>query len=448
MRQFLRINQSNQFFPLNPKNIRWALWILVLLNAPLIRADEMKTTTDTSQNIKVRNLLRFKLSGTYGADETVMYSDPSASDKYDNDFDALKMISPAVGVPNIYFRIEDLNMSINVIGNISASKEIPLEVSIKSKGNYKMELTEMLNFFPTASAILEDRLTGSFYNLSKTRFFEFFFQVGIVRNRFFVHLNSPVSVNAISESCQQNDGKIGINNSSQMAWNIVITDKSKKVVFERKEFKGYESISNLPEGDYTVSLDNRYGESYAILCRVAGMPDLSGGFSLSGGNIVPGNSVVFSSLINEPGTNYSWKINDILISEGMPEFVHEFHNPGDYKVSLEVTNQICRNYFERTIHVENPNYSSNPEKEEFVIQASMHTGMLRIFFKQKDFIPDQIKITDITGKLIGEEQILPPLSSENNPLEISVNSLKPGLYFLTLWNKNRYLSRPVFLSEN
>ncbi len=111
------------------------------------------------------SLLRLKISGEKGADEAVVYVDPNASDDYDRMIDAPKMLGITAGLPNLYTRVGNNNLSINAIAELYTEKEIPLEMVISDKGEHALEVIELANFSLETQIYLEDRSRGLFYNL-------------------------------------------------------------------------------------------------------------------------------------------------------------------------------------------------------------------------------------------------------------------------------------------
>ena len=139
----------------------------------------------------VSNLLRLKIAGTFGADETVIYFDPGATDGFDGNFDALKMYAGTPGLPNISSRTGNTEFAINVLGAFNHQRDVPLSVYITRNGSYTISVLEVLDFAPTALIFMEDLVTGVSYNLLTEQELQFNFNSGFYANRFVLHFFLP-----------------------------------------------------------------------------------------------------------------------------------------------------------------------------------------------------------------------------------------------------------------
>ena len=140
------------------------------------------------------SLLRLKIRGEKGADEAVVYIDHDATDGYDLMVDAPKMLGTIEGLPNLYTRSGDNNLSINAIGALDVTeKEIPLDMVITAAGQHSLEVMELANFDLSTQIYLEDRSKGLFYDLRSTPVLALDVQEGTSSGRFFLHLGEAVS---------------------------------------------------------------------------------------------------------------------------------------------------------------------------------------------------------------------------------------------------------------
>lgn len=424
--------------------------IFFLLNTHTVFSGKLETQTDSSLVQKVKNLLRFKLSGLYGADETVMYSDSLATDKFDYNYDALKMLSPSAGVPNIYFRMSDYNLSINVLSKIFADKEIPLDVVIKTKGNYKIELLEMINFFPSSMAMMEDRLTGDFYDLRKMKTFNFTFSAGTIKDRFFIHITPPVTINAMPETCQQNDGKVSIVNPSNTPWDIIISDERGFKIFEANAFKGIANIEKLSDGNYEIFQKNQAGYSLNSFIKINSARDLSLGFSAPSEPVTLGSVVHFSSPIKGSGINYQWHFGDGTTVSDSSDVTHIYEQPGTYTVGLLISDSYCNNYTEETIYVaslEQPNSHTQIDSERSIhVFPNPATEDLNIKIADQNIHVEYLEVYDASGRLMIREEAI--AADQFQMRRIPVINLPNGSYILLAGNKNTVQRERFLVSHN
>jgi hypothetical protein len=136
---------------------------------------------------EVNNMLRLKIRGEKGNDEAVVYFDDAAGDGYDPNYDAPKMLGVVAGLPNIYTRIPDGNLSINVLGKPNENKEIPLDVVITGKGIHSLEVAEMQNIDADMEVYLEDRAQAVFHNLREVKQLMLDLTPGTHSGRYFIH---------------------------------------------------------------------------------------------------------------------------------------------------------------------------------------------------------------------------------------------------------------------
>jgi trimeric autotransporter adhesin len=164
------------------------------INAPATGFFEETTNNQTD------NLLRLKISGEKGADETVIYFDEKASDAYDVNYDAVKMMATQPGLPNIYSRIGETELSINALGEKDGDKVVPLELSLTQSGLHTLQVIELYNFAHTTGVFLEDRLEKKFHNIRDIQSFEINAPEGLIKNRYFIHFSNEQSLSALAPS--------------------------------------------------------------------------------------------------------------------------------------------------------------------------------------------------------------------------------------------------------
>jgi hypothetical protein len=104
------------------------------------------------------------------------------------------MLGTEAGLPNLYTRAGNNNLSINAIGALEVTnKEIPLDMVITAPGQHSLEVMELANFDLSTQVYLEDRAKGLFYDLRNTPVLSLDVQQGTISGRFFLHLGEGVS---------------------------------------------------------------------------------------------------------------------------------------------------------------------------------------------------------------------------------------------------------------
>lgn len=145
-----------------------------------------------AQNVPLQ-IIRLELTGSGHSyvDETVVYTDSSATLSWDQQYDAEKIFN-AVPQPNLSSFIDDtLYTSINAIPPIALQTTIPLSVTTGISGNYTLTATELSNF-PTGSDVVLD---DSVLNVSQSLFIDdtytFILNETDPDGRFFLNLFPP-----------------------------------------------------------------------------------------------------------------------------------------------------------------------------------------------------------------------------------------------------------------
>lgn len=98
--------------------------------------------------INSRPLIRLSAGFKNGQkDALVLYAESFATENYENDLDALKMLNTNAELPNFYSFSEDREISINAI-DFEAKKQsiIPLGLQVQKNGQIEIQLQDLENF--------------------------------------------------------------------------------------------------------------------------------------------------------------------------------------------------------------------------------------------------------------------------------------------------------------
>ncbi len=129
---------------------------LNLLNANRTHQDNVnnKFRTPAIKNIN-QQVLRLQVSdGTY-SDETVLYSNPKASNDYDQ-YDSDKMSNANPSIPEIYTAIGSEQLVINGMNTVPLDTEIPLGFTTGQQNTFSIRASEITNFDSSIRVILND----------------------------------------------------------------------------------------------------------------------------------------------------------------------------------------------------------------------------------------------------------------------------------------------------
>jgi|GEM_PF-2857798 len=206
------------------------------------------TTTFFKDQPVVPNLIRLELAGNGYSDEAVIRFNLLSTEKFDGEYDALKLYSDAIQIPHIY-TIGGTLLSINSLPETSM---VPVGVKTGTTGSYTIAATE-INDMPYVS--LEDTKTGIFTELAKSSY-TFNFTSGENELRFKLHF-SALSVNEEKEQqasiySYRKTAYINLNTLKQA--DIYIYNTAGQLIYTRESAGGLISINMETGGVYIVKV--------------------------------------------------------------------------------------------------------------------------------------------------------------------------------------------------
>jgi PKD repeat protein len=298
---------------------------------------------------------------------------------------------------------------------------------------------ELMNFEPTAMVYLEDRSRGTFTNLREVQEMNYVLTRGFVNNRFFLHFTEPVTTQATAESCNQNDGKVTVNNPGASTWNLTLQSSTGEVVGTATAISGNYEFTSLSEGDYTLKLETDAG--YAVYKQVsveAGL-NLDATFSASAQTVNSGEELVFTANLDVPNTTYLWNFGDQTTISGGAVVEHTYDAPGVYSVSLAITNGSCTSVTETSVSVLSggtPTGIANTNGEKyFKLYPNPASDLISIQLSDASKnTPDYLEIQDAAGRTISREIAKDMIANGRKTLDVS--TLANGVYQVVLSTKD------------
>jgi hypothetical protein len=153
------------------------------------------------------NSLKLTLTSATYSDETIIRFDENASDKFDGNYDAMKLKNPDL-TPSFYSFYENTEYSINTLS--LSDKTIPLHIEAGFSGIYTISQKEVAVFTAAYSLVLEDKLLKTYTDL-KTNDYTFSINPGEGTGRFnLIYKNTESTVtnqNASPSVIINSDGK-------------------------------------------------------------------------------------------------------------------------------------------------------------------------------------------------------------------------------------------------
>lgn len=383
---------------------------------------------------QVDNLLRIQLVGGTGADEFVVYFDPTAQNGYNPQFDAIKYMADAAGVPNIYTYADTFKVSINVMQSIGQSLTVPVGLRAKIAGNYLINAIDLTSFAPTVGIYLEDQTTGTTINLRTSNQYTINLPVGEFNHRFKLHIYPGLNVEISNETCLQSDGKVTVTNPSSVTWNCSLMNLNGGTIGN----SSLQSVvfNNLDEGTYRLRMNNAEGYLVEELVNIAGADPVYG-------NILPMSSSsyfttdVIEAFADQPDVNnqYSWYLNDLLAGTG-PEISLNITSPGMYTLKLRINAVNCEFETNTTFTVTQAatvGIETSESASGFIVYPNPARDVLNIQINRKIGF-NMLTVYDASGRLVHLEKLSNALGQQ--AIQLPLNELNPGIYQVILEGNN------------
>jgi len=385
----------------------------------------------TNEDNKPYNFIRLNLAGGTSLDETIIYFDDDATDDYDEQFDALKMLSSNYGVPNIFTKINDGDFSINVLGPFVKDKIVPLSISINLAGIYKLSVVELKEFEQTSEIYLEDRVENKFYNLKNQPELIFQFTNSLIQNRFFLCFYLPVSVEVKNETCELNDGSIKLINKSSNPWDLVLHQLNTGIVSKKfDDITDSIIFNNLVGGDYHLILTKNDETTEIIQVNLENGLILNSNFKTNAETYKIGEVIKFIPDQQGYGLIYSWDMGNGDIINGDSIVDYSYLEPGVYTITLLVSNGECSDVTQKAIKVI-PDIITNQNK--YTNQIKIYPNPIKEVLNlqlPENYINklESIEVKDMLGKTI--KNIIIRKESDYGYISIYLYNMSSGYYIL------------------
>ncbi len=119
----------------------------------------------------INDMLRIALRGGVISDETVIRFESTATEEFDQTFDAYKLKNAAF---NISSKTGEINLAVNTLPEMTCVKSVDLEITDAAPGPYKLEFSEFDSFVNESISIkLVDNLLGETIDIREQGIYEF-----------------------------------------------------------------------------------------------------------------------------------------------------------------------------------------------------------------------------------------------------------------------------------
>ncbi|MEI6522617.1 MAG: T9SS type A sorting domain-containing protein [Bacteroidota bacterium] len=219
-----------------------------------------------TSNSSPKNVLKLNVKNQEGnVDQLAVYSSENGLDTYNAETDVVKLpFTPESVTPELSLVLENNKLAIKEFSSMGIERMIPLDLVVKTNGNYNFNIGEYSNIENNNSIYLVDALTNQRTKLTTTNSYNVELAAAVYSNRFFLNLvpENTTGVNEVANNgldCYSTNNVLSIANSVQgQNMNVQILDLNGKQVFAETVYSniGITNI-NLPvvaQGVYVVRM--------------------------------------------------------------------------------------------------------------------------------------------------------------------------------------------------
>ena len=396
----------------------------------------LKMTGTTAIASSSTPLIRLYLDGNSNFhDETVIYSQPGATNNFDYQYDALKLNGQDITTPTIRLNDSINEFQINGIDINASNFSMPLKTITGYSGTYTISMANF-NSFPTGACFtLFDKYTNTTTDLTNSNYV-FTLLDTTKTSRFLLNITlNPLNITSTvaQPSCvTPTIGGITAKGLNAGPWDYYWKDASGTIIKTSLNKATTDTISNLVSGNYsleihTVGLCDNHTSQFTI--NVADLPiaQFAGTDTtyISNSGLVTFTNSSTNSVIN------TWDFGDMIGTSTASNPSYNYISAGVYTVSLiSQSSSGCLDTATQKVVVIN---------NATDLQVSKNTmGLLLKTISNNEFVISgnytegdkvQITVSDILGKNILD---LGYTNSQNMQIPIDLSFAKPGVYYLTI----------------
>jgi hypothetical protein len=244
-----------------------AFWVRAIGANPVMSiVESVKTPVDQSYmhsaQIQTNNdLLSLSISGSAGSDQSIIRFDPSATDTFDVNLDAVKFASMDTTVPylsSVTTNLQDL--CVNTLQDFSSSVSVPLHVTVGVSGNYTFTRDSISDLPNSMCLVLEDLLSGITTQLTQNATYTCFISDTTNATRFILHFGSALTTGSVAATCgNAPNGKAWAKGTGIGPWDYVWKDGSGNVFATHNTVAQTDSVFGLIPGNYIVEVNGNDG---------------------------------------------------------------------------------------------------------------------------------------------------------------------------------------------
>jgi hypothetical protein len=372
----------------------------------LIASENVKSNRQTglgqSGQVELSDkLIRIKLDGLSYVDEAVIRFNEKASDKFDKNYDAYKLLSPDKERPSIATIANNQSFGINTMP-LAGSLKIPVKVNVSKAGTYSFNFEGLESFPSNYCVVLEDLFTHVKTDLMHTKTYSFEMSDTTNAPRFIMHLIAPLEVCASAANAGVgSDGTIKIIGGND-SWLYELRNSKNELVSAGKANDESKLLSDLKADDYVLYLDNGMGNTNMSVPVSVGTKTTPVSFENNNTVFIEkGEAHVNLTDTTSFGDSYIWDFGDgSTLGTIQPNATHTYTKDGRYQVTItsnKGANKIVKNL---VIDV----FDAPSRKKAMDIQNI--NGEYYAVFKFEKTTQVTLQITNLDGQIVAAPMLI------------------------------------------
>ncbi|MBN4051355.1 T9SS type A sorting domain-containing protein, partial [bacterium AH-315-M05] len=241
-----------------------AFWVKVPTDAAAsVTFDEADKATESDPFLKVvnPNSIKLTLTGNGFTDETEVRFKQGATEDYDWQYDAYKLLSFNYLTPSLSsVSADSTDLSINSLPELTQDIDIPIRITwswpsynFGNTATYTITVNDLSDMPLSTCIVLEDLLTSTSVNLRIDSSYTFTISDTTTVPRFLLHLGAPISKEGIDVSCNgASDGMAIASGQGSAPWNYTWTNSSGDTIQTSTNINSPDTLYGLLPDTYTV----------------------------------------------------------------------------------------------------------------------------------------------------------------------------------------------------
>jgi len=348
----------------------------------------------------------------------------------DIQYDAKRFTVP--GAFSLYTSIDDKPYAIQAVGPINEETIIPLGIIVQNPGYYDIGLKVEENLDNIGLLILEDRFTGTMYNLRTNPINSFVLDESNSENRFFIHMIAAPKITLVENVCS-NHYNLNVKTTSPSSWNFTLNNSLGGIFYPTYYTDSSAYFSSVYSGSYSVNGIYPNGSEFSKTLELSSknLPDPNFSYEFIFSNSHSQVDVKFTAA-NVEGYNYSWEFGDGSSYLGESEIIYSYSEQGIFNARLEISNEQCIFEGEREIPINFLNIKHLENKRNLTIYPNPASSS--IYLKYNSTLKSEYYIYNNTGALVARNWLNTSSGLEN----IDISNYSNGNYMMLVFTENGF----------